>query len=882
MAGLLTESADAISANPRFLDDFKALTSGELSPVKAEPLDEKAIVRLLETSAIMSFSEREAHQKLAYKIVIYLLSKYSGDYGSIPFVGQLVLSRLGDIPVIKQMIEHDKVPDYFSYFDGHQETEADSKRDGQSLVLRFPEVIEKKTFNQVTIAGNRLDLTDFQYGILDQLRNGTNLALSAPTSSGKSYILFNYIAERLTSSPEFCAIYIVPTKALVSEVQTAISEIVRRIPDYANFFAFTGVSTLNSDEIKSVQKKVLVLTQERLQEMLANRLLDFGVNLLIVDEAQQVANEGRGIVIEDAVGELVKAKEGMQMVFVSPYVSNLDRYAAIFGLGGAKLQTVMTGKSPVGQNYILVTFKRLKGDMSIPFATALVREIEQDGKAATFSLAYDLKVENLSDSQYVLKAWVARNMTTLGESTLIYCNKPSDCRRVADELVAESDRKPDPSLRLRETIDFLRSNVHSAYYLADYLPNGIGYHYGTMPQFVRSQVKKLFEEQELQFLACTSTLLEGVNLPAKNIVLYSPRKGSIPMDSLSVRNLMGRAGRLNKDYYGKIYCVNLDDWVSGKEALTDTPELIESSTETTLSKDIDVLIEYLSHPDPGANERIKGMATSLLMKQLLLPDQRFLEDFKTRHPSIDENKLGIVGSKLAEVVGQITLDHGIILKNRSIDPRFQEDLYNWMKKTRRPPLPPYPGWGLYEKLEPVFEAVARRLLRDDSKSYRHYAVIASQWIGHYQYKRILLKAIEYKFRIEPESKKTPKKTVNDVIEELDDDIENRVRFDYVRGLKCYCEILAKVASEEKEPWDYCQRLPAFLETGASDDSVLFLIAAGLSRTTAVEIYESFGGEGMLPKSKSIAETISWLKQNRNRLKLNMHPYFFGELELLLG
>ncbi len=92
-----------------------------------------------------------------------------------------------------------------------------------------------------------------------------------------------------------------------------------------------------------------------------------------------------------------------------------------------------------------------------------------------------------------------------------------------------------------------------------------------MPQFVRFYIKELFESKEIDLLCCTSTLLEGVNMPAKNIVLYSPKAGD-EMDRLSILNLAGRAGRLLKDYYGKIYCINVNEWKNGEDVFSEKLE----------------------------------------------------------------------------------------------------------------------------------------------------------------------------------------------------------------------------------------------------------------------------------------------------------------------
>ena len=99
----------------------------------------------------------------------------------------------------------------------------------------------------------------------------------------------------------------------------------------------------------------------------------------------------------------------------------------------------------------------------------------------------------------------------------------------------------DISKNLKSIIDFLRTNVHQQYSLADCLEFGVGFHHGKMQQFIRFIVEQAFIKEEITQLCCTSTLLEGVNLPAKNIVLFEPK-----LKKFDIKNLAGRAGRLKK------------------------------------------------------------------------------------------------------------------------------------------------------------------------------------------------------------------------------------------------------------------------------------------------------------------------------------------------
>ena len=104
-----------------------------------------------------------------------------------------------------------------------------------------------------------------------------------------------------------------------------------------------------------------------------------------------------------------------------------------------------------------------------------------------------------------------------------------------------------------------------------------------MPNQVRILIEDLFKEKKLIYLFCTSTLLEGVNLPAQNIFIMKPTQGKGNyLDRLSFWNLAGRAGRLLKDYYGNIYCINIDDWKGYSPDPDDVEHEIESILENVV------------------------------------------------------------------------------------------------------------------------------------------------------------------------------------------------------------------------------------------------------------------------------------------------------------
>jgi len=896
MDDLFALASSDICRTAAFLSDFRQLTRNELAPNGDALLDEQ-VQHLLESCSVLSLSDKEFHQKLAYKIAVYLLNQRKAEYKTVPLVAELVMTRLGDLPTIGHMVSNGDAPDYFSFFSRNgAKDEVDFGLTEASLAIRFPEILERKTFNQIRIGREHdLALTSFQATVFRLLEKNHNLIFSAPTSAGKSYVLLNYLAQRMFSSPSLSALYIVPTKALVAEMQVEIKRTLDELEVPGHYQVFTGASVLNKEEIAGTDRKVLVLTQERLQEMLADSNLNFRVDLLVVDEAQQVANDSRGIVIEDAVEELIKKEPDMQKVFISPYIQDLRKFARIFGVESEGLVTRYTNKSPVAHNVFFVTFDEGQPRDHRVTVSVLLQELEADNEgdiALRTMNVTSLAMKRLPSTITSRKVWVTRNLIGENEPTLIYCNTRADYRRVGTELAKELAKKSNEhtiSAELKEAISFLKEHVHPEYYLADFLEYRIGYHYGVMPQFVRFQIKQLFAERQILYLACTSTLLEGVNLPAKNLVLYKPKRGTdAPMDTLSIRNLVGRAGRLRKDYYGNIYCIDKEVWEAPPdEAFEDKPEEIESSSVTTLSKDATELISYLRgetfEPTSTRVKSIKSMATSLLMKQLMYPETDFLSKFRALSAQISQADLTVIKSLLMTSTSEFSPAlRKVILKNRSIDPRFQFALYQELKHRADRVLPTLPSNPtFYKDLEKIFELVAKYLLKDASESYRYHSYLANLWITETGYRQIVQNQIRYRIIRMRFNFAKRKEEINKIIEDLDEALEDLIRFDYTRGMKCYSDIVEEIMSEEDRslPPQYCPDLSAFLEAGVSDKRVLYFIGAGLSRNVAIEIARTMGS---LPEWDRLGDTIAWLRANRSILKEKIPSLLYKEVERVIG
>lgn len=850
-----------------FINDYLQLVRGELSfdGVTEPRLTAKQVSRLIDTASLFSLNDsNEQYQKLAFKIAMFLFIKYRDSYPIITFATELILTRLGDLPAIKAITKNKNAIDLFSFYPKTEDipSEDSLEIDSPLVYVKFPEIVNRKNSNTIKVQeGLTLVLTNFQEKIYRLLREGKSIAFSAPTSAGKSYIIYNYIGERVKNSENFSAVYIAPTKALIAEVEAEIKKAIYSLGiKPSEFGIYMSANVLNLEEVRATRKKVVVMTQERLQEMLSNNL-DFRVDLLVLDEAQKVAEKTRGVIIEDSVQELIAKNIGIQKVFISPYVGNLKKYEKIFGTYGVIPE--QTYRSPVAQNFLKVKFTDRKVDVSL-IAYELKSALQEYFVPLT-SIPLKSNTKHLTIEERL--AYVASRMIQSEEPTLVYCSTRPSCRTTAG-LIGEQLKKPELSNALTTAIQFLEEHVHKDYYLIDALRNGLGYHYGKLPQFVRYYVRDLFENGKINILCCTSTLLEGVNLPARNMVLYDPKLGRAHMDRLSLRNLAGRAGRLLMDYYGKVYCINQDEWKLKEDIFEDKPEEIESAAEKQLEVDAKALIKYLENQKAlNIPVRIKVLATSLMIKQIKYGNSRFLEGFIERNPEIEPAHIEKIATTLVKNAREVTsiIDREIILRNRGIDPRLQVELLREMERYTDVSVPcPKNGSIDGDLLKLIFRRIYRILFQRTDERYSYHAALAAKWITQRPYSVLVDDKIRFskKYQKEDEDDKT---FHNRMIDDLDTDLEETLKFNYTKGLKLYVDLALEVAARKPHrTYEICQELPILLEAGAFDKKVLILLEVGFSRNYAIDIFkyvQLFDGD-----FSDNLSCVDWLSNNYIRLK----------------
>lgn len=138
-------------------------------------------------------------------------------------------------------------------------------------------------------------------------------------------------------------------------------------------------------------------------------------------------------------------------------------------------------------------------------------------------------------------------------STLIFCSSPNKARKITELLANHCTQIGEG---LTDAADWVAENYHPDWTLVKGLRKGIGMHHGKIPRAIAHLCVKGFNEGKLPFLVCTSTLIEGVNTKAKNVIIFDNKIARKKYDFFTFNNIRGRSGRMFQHFIGRVYLFN--------------------------------------------------------------------------------------------------------------------------------------------------------------------------------------------------------------------------------------------------------------------------------------------------------------------------------------
>lgn len=357
---------------------------------------------------------------------------------------------------------------------------------------------------------------------------------SGPTSMGKSFVVQTFIQQQIENGSTDNFAILVPTKALINEVRSNMIGVLQEKLDFLNYRVVTASGDL---VLQQNHHFIFIMTPERLLHMMIERE-NIRIDFLFVDEAHKIsARGGRSSYYYKVLTQLGKMQELPTVIFASPNIPNPEVYMRIIpGIKQVQMKKLISKFAPVCQ---------FKYFLDVP---------ERSGY---YFNDYSKKLERcytMPEGQELCDI-----VATVGQDkqNVVYCSSRRSVLVQAVKYARNITPKNDEGLNALAAE--IRKEVHHDCYLADLIIRGVAYHVGYLPANIRLRIEKSFEKGDLRTIFCTSTLVEGVNLPADNLFVTSYRNGPSNMDEVDFRNLVGRVGRIKYNLYGNVVLVRLDD-----------------------------------------------------------------------------------------------------------------------------------------------------------------------------------------------------------------------------------------------------------------------------------------------------------------------------------
>lgn len=672
-------------------------------------LKDKEICHLQRFADILSKSNNATkasfHKNIAQNIVCILNKLYPDNELNKMYMGA-VLSSVNNYVGLNGTCEKYRNPD---------------------LIEHIYETVVKESYRLPEACGEDVFFDAAQGIAFENIKSKQFYSFSGPTSMGKTFLVKMFIKEQIVCGGNNNYVIVVPSKALINEIK---SEIISTIGEHLfekNYKVITTPGAVTSDKNT---KYIMVYTQERLSYQIKVHP-EIIIDYLFVDEAQKISEVGtRSAYFYKIVDYMVKCNREMRICFLCPYIPNPDVYLNLIPtIIDNKFKSDIFEFSPVNQHKSILNLDY--GKLSI--FNDLSREFVE----------MDLPGECKSVSDVVHKIGN-------GKSNIVFC----DSKDMVEQQAIEYWQKcgEDNSPELKSLIEDIKVEIHPKSFLVHFLKRGICCHVGYLPSTIKAKIEDLFRKRIIKTIFCTSTLLEGVNLPADNLFIVIKNSSYILKKSADFKNLMGRVGRKTYNLVGNVYIVPENG--SSFETLERCKELIEKPVENqqlSIDEMLDdkLRVQILRCLSDGTGTLDKGKMTyekfgmarfivNILIKSICKDDtSNYI--FKKFENELDEELIKSVKENFA--IKDISDDSNVtidqirnldeeILNGRIFYPtvidhsntkQFLEnlyELYNWEKYE------PKTGLGKKERLS-------------------YYAVLLNQWMQGHSIKRIIDKSIEH-------------------------------------------------------------------------------------------------------------------------------------------
>ena len=463
------------------------------------------------------------------------------------------------------------------------------------------------------IVGEGVMLHRYQKELLERFKRGqrNRIFLSASTSFGKTFLIYEIVRKMEYTNVAF----IFPTLSLLSENLFKI----HLSPEYKWVKDNYVIHTL-SDKEEISGRNLFIFTPERFLSFLDKNKeiqLDFVFvdeiykldNGFIIDEDEVPQENERDVAYRIALHELLKHPH-VDSLLAGPYIAlpTEDNQSSF--------KTFLDHYGFVVINY---NHYEIVNKVEVKVFGKRKRPIEINN---TFHLTFT------SDSKSDRLIQLVTHLLDRGENAIVYCAKKASTEEYAKDLIAKDnyikDIDSEEVFRLTNHIDSLFENGKGAQWIVSKaLKKGIGIHHGSVPKYIQQEIISLFNKNILKILICTTTITEGVNTTAKNVIALSGKKGTKDLKKFDAQNIEGRAGRFMQHYQGRVFILDK----KFADRMNEEDELLQHKffDKNIDKKDVDIVLSdsnYLTTEQENRKKQLEAIKEGGIMPKACFEEFR--------------------------------------------------------------------------------------------------------------------------------------------------------------------------------------------------------------------------------------------------------------------
>lgn len=853
---LSQEIYDKKSFKKQYADLFKISAMKQLEKIpniRLLEVDNFDLKFLLEVANIFSQSSIDKFHNIAQRIAQFVVEFV--DNSIFKQTASMILELLINKQAIKLAIETKKVPDTISYTYPYKFTLENLSRNIEySFFISEEDIVE---------------CNKFQKEFIDGVEKENNIvSVSAPTSAGKSYIVMKWLKYHLEldCDKEINTAIIVPTRALINQFEQELKREFKEAKDKVNIISMPFAKSILTNK----KKTIYVFTQERMNIFLSkNKMTIF--NAVFVDESHKIGDNERGVLLQNVVDEIIRRNPITKVVFAGPFVKNPEDVY----LQAAKIKSSL---QTVDRNYFHIS-RRLSDRRRCPKKWAI--ELETDNTKTRIA---KVNLNNaLPDTKAKILGGWAYLVGNNDYGNLIYADGGAQAESIAEYIYELETNTYVEDYEINELIELCQTIVHKDFLLIKLLRKRIAFHYGSMPQLIRQKIEELFNKKMLKYVVCTSTLLEGVNLSCKNIFVKEPKKGNRQkMSGADLFNLLGRAGRLGKEFCGNIFFVDWSDAPVEK-----VEQIVERTTHNVLKHNFnDIISSFSSKLTENNKNNVEATVGYLFHQYLKTNDINLCTEVKS---VCNKEQVQLLNNALSEYSSKIKLPQEI-LENHPTTYHYSMQLLleRFQQKYKEEPenitniIPDLSEDNVCQSLIEILKRM-ERYFNTGIFSPLYAAIITSSWMKFKNLPTIIQRRIAYK------KDKNENETFNTSVRKVFNDIDELARYRVPKLLSCYVDVMELFFQEigMEVNTEQNKNIAMFLEYGINKRTQASLIILGLSRSTIFELGKiKDKDENILLDNENLTEeeALYWLTSHMDIIENtpNFPQLLINEIKDVIG